>query len=224
LSQDIFQFWSEISPDAFEHPADRHVLRRVGHNFSPDCLPQTYRGRLRTAPVVLLFLSPGLDERDPAHCSDEKGRRYYVEQRTGESNLPEKEAHASAYEWLNKIIGQFGISYEQARTTVATLNIAAYKSKSFDDWHMLAALPSSRVCLDWAQSVLFPEAEAGKRVVVCLRSPKYWGLGKDEQLGSLFCPPCTMGAFMHIGNMRETVAAAVKVAVERALLHENQLT
>ncbi len=216
MSRGIFQFWSEIPDDAFEHPADRQVLQRIKHNFAPDCLPQAYRGRLRTAPVVLLFLSPGLDPADPAHCADEKGRRYYASQRTGECDLPEEKEHPSAYKWLSRIIGQFGISYEQARSTVATLNIGAYKSKSFDDWPMLAALPSSRVCLDWAQSVLFPQAEAGERVVVCLRSPKYWGLGNDESVGSLFCPPCTRGAFMLHGEIRDRV----KNAVQEAVLHD----
>jgi hypothetical protein len=81
---------------------------------------------------------------------------------------------------------------------------------------MLAALPSSRVCLDWAQSVLFPQAEAGERVVVCLRSPKYWGLGNDESVGSLFCPPCTRGAFMLHGEIRDRV----KNAVQEAVLHD----
>jgi hypothetical protein len=215
LSQDIFQFWSEIPEGAFEHTADRQVLQRIKHNFAPDCLPQAYLGRLRTAPVVLLFLSPGLDPDDPAHCSDEKGRRYYARQRMGECDLPNEEEHRSAFKWLNRIIGQFGINYEQARSTVATLNIGAYKSVKFNDWPMLAALPSSRVCLDWAQSVLFPQAEAGERVVVCLRSPKYWGLGKDEGVGSLFCPPCTRAAIMRHGEMRDRVTNAVQNAVLR---------
>lgn len=214
LSRDIFQFWSEIPDDACEHPADRQVLQHIKHNFAPDCLPQAYRGRLRTAPVVLLFLSPGLDPDDPAHCADGKGRRYYAGQRTGECDLPEEKDHPSAYRWLSKIVRQFGINYEQALSTVATLNIGAYKSVKFDDWPMLAALPSSRVCLDWAQSVLFPQAEAGERVVVCLRSPKYWGLGKDEGVGSLYCPPCTRGAIMLRGDMRDRVTNAVKDAVE----------
>lgn len=213
MSQDIFQFWSEIPDDAFEHPADRLVLQRVEHNFATDCLPGAYNGKLRTSAVVLLFLSPGLDPGDPAHCANEKGRRYYADRRTGGCDLPGEEDHPSAYKWLNRVIGQFGISYEQARSTVATLNIGAYKSAKFDDWPMLAALPSSRVCLDWAQSVLFPQAEAGERVVVCLRSPKYWGLGNDEGVGSLFSPPCTRGAIMLHGDMRDRVTNAVQRAV-----------
>jgi len=147
---------------------------------------EAYTGRLRTAAVVLLFLFPGLDSNDTTHCGTQQGRHYYASQRTGECDLPDEKEHHAAYKWLTKIIGQFDIEYEQARSTVATLNIGAYKSKTFDDWHMLAALPSSRVGLDWAQSVLFPQAEAGERVVVCLRSPKYWGLKSGKSVGSLF--------------------------------------
>jgi hypothetical protein len=220
MSRDIFQFWSGISEDAFEHPEDRKVLQRMKHNFAPDCLPAAYRGRLRTAPVVLLFLSPGLDPADAAHCSNEEGRHYYALQRTGECDLPDEKEHPSAYKWLNKIIHQFEINYDQARSTVATLNIGAYKSKSFDDWPVLAALPSSRVCLDWAQSVLFPQAEAGERVVVCLRSPNYWGLGIGEPKGLLFRPLCNRNAIMHHGEMRELV----KAAVQKALLNDKSST
>jgi hypothetical protein len=220
LNRDIFQFWSEVSDDAFEHPEDRRVLQRVRPQFDRDCLPGAYRGRLRTAAVVLLFLSPGLDSGDVAHCSTPEGRHYYARQRTGECDLPEEKEHPSAYKWLTKIIRQFDIDYEEARSTVATLNIGAYKSKSFVDWPMLAALPSSRVALDWAQSVLFPQAEAGERVVVCLRSPKYWGLG-GQPVGSLFCPPCGRNAVMLHGEMRERIKAAVKAAIQRAMLRDS---
>jgi hypothetical protein len=81
---------------------------------------------------------------------------------------------------------------------------------------MLASLPSSRVCLDWAQSVLFPQAEAGEKVVVCLRSSDYWGLGIGEPIGSLFRPKCIRNAIMRKDVMREQV----KEAVQRAVLYD----
>jgi len=199
------------------------VLQRIDHKFSTDCLPGAYCGRLLTAPVVLLFLSPGLDPGDPAHCADQQGRRYYARQRAGESDLPDLKEHEAAHNWLTKVIGQFGISYEEARSTVATLNIGAYKSKSFHDWGMLASLPSSRVALDWAQSVLFPQAVDGERVVVCLRSPNYWGLGVGEPIGvSLFRPQCTRSAFMHKGSMRDSIVTKVQAEVQKALLAEKR--
>jgi len=43
------------------------------------------------------------------------------------------------------------------------LNIGAYHSTAFADYQLLAALPSCRVSLDWAQGVLFPQAVKGDR-------------------------------------------------------------
>jgi len=197
------------------HPSDRPVLERNKHKFEPRCLPGPYMGPLCHAAVVLLFLSPGLDFRDVAHCDSKSGRDYYARQRTGECDLPEEEEHPSAHKWLTKIIGQFEIGYEEARSTVATLNISAYKSKAFSDWPLFAALPSCRAGLDWAQSVLFPQALAGKRVVVCLRSARYWGLRTGYSEGSLFCPPFSRNAMMVQSEMREPVKTAVKRAVHR---------
>ena len=44
------------------HPVDRKVFERMDphkHGFRLDCLPSSFGGRLRDAPVVLLYLSPG---------------------------------------------------------------------------------------------------------------------------------------------------------------------
>jgi hypothetical protein len=200
---------------AFEHPDDKHVLRRMDHHFERKCIANSYAGKLKKAPVVLLFLSPGLDQTDIAHSSSKTGRRHYEDQRKGNALLP-KEQHPSAHRWLRRILRQFDIrsneEYESARTSVATLNIGAYKSESFHDWPMLAALPSSRVTLDWAQSVLFPQAEKRERIVVCLRSPKYWGLGNKSK-GHLFCPEVTRGGIMKLTDERKHISKIVRKAV-----------
>ncbi len=203
--------------DGFIHPADAHVFRRLGqnHSFKLDCRPGPYGGPLKDAKVVLLFLSPGLDAGDAVHGASPAGKKYYVDQRSGVAKLPSTTQHEAAQRWLAKVIKQFGLNYEEARSTVATLNIGAYKSTSFPDWHMLAALPSSRASLDWAQSVLFPQAEQGERVVVCLRSADYWGLGIGEPIGaSLFRPQCTRGGFMYRDEMRDRISAAVRAKVQ----------
>jgi hypothetical protein len=72
-------------------------------------------------------------------------------------------------------VRQFGVNPDSAVDKIAFLNIDAYHSEKFGDWHMLTALPSSRMALDWAQFELFGQAEEGKRVVVvCLRSAQLW--------------------------------------------------
>jgi hypothetical protein len=71
--------------------------------------------------------------------------------------------------------------------------------------------------LSWAQTVLFPEAEEGKRIVVCLRSSAYWGLGRTTKSGkSLYVPKCTRGGMMHLGGDRNEIVSAVKRAILRA--------
>ena len=215
MNTDIFKFWSEIPKDACKHPADELVLQRTSPRFEPTCLPSAYDGPLKKAKVILLFLSPGFDSRDVAHGAGEAGKEFYARQRSGEGKLASLEEHPSAYEWIRKRLRQFGIKsdaeYEQARSTVAIFNIGAYKSQTFKDWPMLAALPSCRVALDWAQSELFPKAVSGKKVVVCMRSPKYWGLGGPTE-GLLFCPPCTRGGFMKKGKLRDQIERVVREA------------
>lgn len=161
LPRDIFEFWSGLPGDARVHPADAKVFDTVKHEFKLDCLVGVFRGPLKTAPVVLLFLSPGFDEGDSQHARSPVGQACYAKMRIGEHNFPNKEEHESASAWSEKIVRQFGLNYKDVLSKLAFLNMGAYKSKDFNDWPMLAALPSSRVALDWAQSVLFPQAEAG---------------------------------------------------------------
>ncbi len=214
--RDIFDFWAECPPDARMHPADAKVLERVPHQFELGCLPIAFTGPLRTAPVVLLFLSPGLAADDVEEAKKEQRQAWYAYQRTGWAPFPTREDYPPAWDWWAKIVRQFNIKPEDARGKIAILNIGAYHSKSFNDWHMLTALPSSRVTMDWAQSVLFPEAEAGRRVVVCLRSAKLWGLNKGGYNGeygsALYAPKHTRGGIMHKGPIADEIAAVVKKA------------
>ena len=79
--------------------------------------------------------------------------------------------------------------WEAVRDKIAILNVGAYHSKDVKSKSALMALPSSRVSLDWAQEVLFPEAEAGKRIVICMRSAAMWGLATGTTYnGTLFAP------------------------------------
>ena len=215
MKRDIFEFWSRIPDEACVHPADQAVLNRVPHRFQTDCPPISFFGPLRTAPVVLLFLSPGhYPDFDGQHGCSKVGQAYYRSQRDGRGKLPSPDDHGPAHDWWTGIVNQFGVEPRSVVDQIAIFNIGAYHSSSFHDWHMLTALPSSRVALDWAQFVLFPEAEAGKRTVVCLRSARLWGLEKDECHGkALFAPLCTPGGKMHHGPMREQVIKAVRRAL-----------
>jgi hypothetical protein len=136
--------------------------------------------------------------------------------RAGTRPLRGEEDASRAYRWLAPLTRDFG-PWAVVQEKVAVLNIAAYHSAEFKSHHMLAALPSCRVCLDWAQSVLFPQAVAGERVVICLRAASYWGLRHKDQRRfgeALFAPLTWRGAQMHQGDEREAVVAAARRALE----------
>ena len=220
MIRDLFDLWCASPDDAMVHPADALVFSRVPHGFRRDCLPIGFFGPLRTAPVVLLFLSPGYsDPFDREHARSPEGQAYYRGQRDGRGRLPSASEHGPAHAWLQRILRQFAVDVSVAADKVAVLNIGAYHSASFADYGMLTALPSSRAALDHAQTVLFPAAEAGDRTVVCLRSARLWGLSPGEKkvgqrYGSgLFVPPYTQGGLMHHGEMRSTVIEAVRAAL-----------
>ena len=210
MGTDIFHFWEQIAPDARTHPADDSVLGRMpSHGFEVEhALPGCFMGPLRTAPIVLLFLSPGLDDGDmptPALIN------WHVRNRSGLEPLISKEVHAPAYRWWTQR-SQFLGTADELADKLAVLNIGAYHSKTFNDHGLLAALPSSRASLDWAQNVLFPDAESGKRVVICLRAAKYWGLESGVKYpGTLFAPKVTRGGHTLKEGRDEIVAAVQKI-------------
>ena len=62
---DIFEFWSRIQGGAHVHPADVKTFERMGaerHGFQLECLPGCFAGKLKSTPIVLLYLSPGLGD------------------------------------------------------------------------------------------------------------------------------------------------------------------
>ena len=217
-----------VPGDVREHPADRIVFDRAangddrGHGFDLRCLPAPFNGPLRTARVVLLYLSPGWCERDVEEAETQAGQDRYFRRRQGYAPLDTEAEHAEGYRWWTERTKRFGQPHE-LQDKIAYLNIGPYKSKDFTDYPLLAALPSCRVSLDWAQSVLFPQAERGDRVVVCMRSARYWGLGKQRQFGaSLFAPATTMSGHMSAsgdnGTVRDGIVAAVRDAIARGPL------
>ncbi|WP_092177862.1 hypothetical protein [Bosea sp. OK403] len=185
---DIADFWSECSAADRVHPRDRTAWDRLRLGFSPNALPAGFVGPILSAPVVLLFLSPGLHQSDEAASDNPVEQARYVRIRAGREPLPDKDWPAG-YAWFRKRVAPFTTDYENARHRIAVLNIGGYKSVDFTDHGALTALPSSRFAVTWAQDVLFPQAERGERVVVCLRASKWWGLTPGQRYaGKLFAP------------------------------------
>lgn len=217
MLNDIFSFWNGIAPNEHVHPADCALLTRVNHHFDLDGLPGSFMGPLCTAPVVLLYLAPG-----PWAPGDSVGRRarevaaWHARTRAGHEPLPGPEESAPTWRWWSQRLKVFG-DWEKLRTRVAFLNLAAYHSPAeFKDFNLLRQIPSSNVAFNWARDVLFPAAEAKQRLVVCLRSSRYWGLQVGQRYnGYLFAPRCTRGGHMHHGESREAIANAAKTMVRR---------
>lgn len=121
----------------------------------------------------------------------------------------------AGFAWRTGRVKCFG-EWEDLRTKIAVLNIGCYHSKTFADAPLLAALPSSRVSIDWAQNVLFPDAIAARRTVVCLRSARFWGLQEGKRFGkALFAPKVTRAGHMVKNEMREQVIRKVRAALAR---------
>ena len=107
---------------------------------------------------------------------------------TGELRLTRSQSPHAGTKWVKSRTKFIGLNWEEINNFVAILNVGAYHSKSVPDISVLASLPSSRATLEWAQTVLFKEAIAGNRIVICMRSARLWGLAPGKRYGKgLFC-------------------------------------
>jgi hypothetical protein len=220
-TEDFLRFWAKAIPSLQVHPDDGPALKGNGHELALDTLVGPFMGPLRTASVVLLTLNGGLAgngiERREAMMP--AGREWTAENLGGETPLPSFATNPAGREWTERRLAQFGLSYASAASKVAFVNLIPYRSREgAKDMRMAERLPSSLMVKAWARDTLFPEAEAGKRVVVCLRSARAWGLDPDTQRGqALFVPKFNRAGFMLHGTMREEIGRAVRRAVMPAL-------
>ncbi|MEW6769175.1 MAG: hypothetical protein AB1342_14190 [Pseudomonadota bacterium] len=194
MKEDIFKFWSQLELGQKVHPADADVLRHTRHHFELACLPSPYGGRLLTAQVVLLFLNPGFSKPDLTAARSLSGRKHCLEKLKGRSDFPDELEHPNALKWLKSRTKFLG-DWENIRRRVAILELCPYHSKEFKDQALLAALPSVRKMLEWAQEQLFVDAIKRRRIVICMRSPKFWGLQAGKRRGFLFAPETNRGGF-----------------------------
>jgi hypothetical protein len=209
MSEDIFEFWSRIPRGANVHPADQPIFDRLNpekHGFQLNCLPASFHGPLRTAPLVLLYLSPGFRPQDATDALKPEVQDYYFRRWKGAEPLQEDSV------WAKSRTKCFG-DWNDLRYKVAILNIGAYHSKTFNDYSVLASLPSSRVSIEWAQNYLFPEAEVGRRIVICLRASAFWGLERGRTYGNLFAPEVTRAGFLVRNEARAKLIKRVKAMI-----------
>jgi hypothetical protein len=134
----------------------------------------------------------------------------------GDAPLPDWEniGNPAGRGWTERRLSQFGVTYKSAADKVAFINLIPYRSdEGAKDMRMVERLASSRCVRRWAHDTLFREARDGKRIVVCLRSARVWGLQPDTEQGLLFTPQFNRASFMLHGAMREKIGLDVRRAV-----------
>lgn len=75
------------------------------HGFELKCIPSPITGCLLTAPIVLLYLSPGLSEGDIQEATSEAGKEYYFKRWKGIKPLPT--VGMTGYDWVKSRIKTF---------------------------------------------------------------------------------------------------------------------
>jgi hypothetical protein len=206
----IFDFWSEVEHGAHVHPADVKTFERMDaarHGFNLQCLPGCFAGRLRTASVVFLYLSPGFDPTMVDAAKTNEAKDFRMRSYTG--NEPFRD-HGPGRAWVEARMKPFG-EFESVRDQCAVLNIGAYPSKDVKSYASLLALPSSRLSLSWAQDYLFAEAEAERRIVICMRSAAYWGFDTGRNYkGTLFAPEVGRSGHLYKTAANQELIARVR--------------
>ncbi|MCP1998632.1 hypothetical protein [Nitrobacter winogradskyi] len=204
---DIFEYWKDVDPRTLVHPEDRPFFDSNKHRLCLSCLPVPYYGPLKTAKIVLLYLNPGLTQRDIVAASDPTEQDFFWRQRQGYEYLRDQEGRKEKSWWFLRT-KYFGLETEFIRKNLAVVQLCAYHSQSFKDWSLLTKLPSCKVAFEWTQNFLIPQAKRGERIVVCLRSPKYWGLEAGRKYeGQLFSPKTTRQGLALLSERAELVPA-----------------
>ena len=146
-----------------------------------------------------------------------KARRRKHDTTHAEREISRSVEHADHYAWWTSRTKVYGPP-EVVRDKIAFLNLGAYHSPSFEAYHALAALPSSRVVLDWAHEVLFPQAVKGDKVVVCMRAAEQWGLKAGRVYGqSLYAPATVRGGHMKKAGDHAEIRCRIVNAVRAAI-------
>jgi hypothetical protein len=113
---------------AISHPAGAKAFDRMDaerHGFQFACLPGCFAGKLRTAPIVLLYLSPGYSPADVDDAKTDEGKEYRF--RSWKGDEPFRDSGPGRV-WLERRTKLFG-DFETIKRHFAVLNIGAYHSK-----------------------------------------------------------------------------------------------
>jgi hypothetical protein len=154
-------------------------------------------------------LNPGLAQADLLEADNKRSQQFWFRQRQGWEGLRSQIGRPVKSWWVSRT-KCFNVDPEVLREKMAVLEICPYHSKAFKDHRLLAELPSCQASIRWAQDVLFPQARSRKRVVICLRAAKRWGLTPGTKHGTLFAPLTNRSGHMVRGDYRDKAIRAVQ--------------
>ena len=203
--------------DLCVHPDDAPVLNATRHRLETNTLIGALMGPVRTARVVFLTLNPGSSGVEAAEAQRPEVREEMRRILGGDAPLPSFKTNPGGRVWTQRILTQFGVRYEAAADKVAFVNLVPYRSGGLDskDRRLIPQLPTVKMVRRWTCDTLFPEARAGKRIVVCIVSHREWGFEPGTQQGiSLFAPKCTRRQYILLhGPERENIGRLIRLAV-----------
>ncbi len=221
-TQDLLRFWARAIPDLQVHPDDDAALRESRHSLVLDALVGPWMGPVRTATVVLLTLNGGYNGVEREEAKMPSVREAMARNLGGDTPLPDFATNRGGREWTERLLARFNLTYELAASKVACVNLLPYRSvEGSRDLRMVEHLKSARLIWDWAHYTLFPEAEAGERVVICTRSVRAWWLDPDvpKRGQSLFVLKFTRRLDWYLdqgsGPTRDDIILAVHAAIGR---------
>jgi hypothetical protein len=208
-SPNLFDFWRRLKRGNV-HPDDRHVLARAipAGTFDLSLVPHPIAGPLRTAPIVVCYVNPGVNEPEDFLIAASRAlRRKTLNQLQGKDTWPHR--YEAATNWIKPRLGPLWRHLDQC----ALFNAVPYHSSGFNGPQMHASfyLPSVMAARAHLHQVLVPDAIAGRRVVIVARSAWLWGVHHDATPKGVFVVRNRGG---HIG-WREDIVGAVERLMRR---------
>jgi hypothetical protein len=223
-TENYINFWSKCT-DLQEHPDDTAVLKahQHTHQLQTSVLIDPWRGPIRTAPVILLTLNGGLvgNGEEAVAAQMPAARASMTHNLTGNAPLPNWEGNPAGRGWTERRLNAFGLTYRSAADKVAFVNLISYKSRDGALYkHMASLLPSSRATAAWMRDTIFPEAEAGRRTVVCLVSHRHWTLVPGTKRGKALYAPHTNRRYDLLYDQKSgPTRQEIEQAIRRAVFH-----
>lgn len=183
-ADELVTFWSELGTSKV-HPEDCGYL---SGGFATDLYPVPWTGPLKHAEVYFLYLNPGragdeaaYEAKNPAFVdalsANLRGDRPYL-------YLSEQFNDHPGARWTRTTFG--GDIDGRYAGRICVLQLVPYHSEKGGVARAAAPrLTSSKMIRRFVRHALIPKAHAGEIGLVVARSSRLWGIGPEEQRGSV---------------------------------------